>query len=604
MLFSGRDQVKLYFFLFLQISLAALDVVGILLFASIAAISAVAIQGNVPSGVMSVLINSLGLENESPQFTVAVITTLASVLLICRSILSLILTKKSLNFLVSREAMVSAGLSAKILSQDLDALENTAAVDYQNSITLGSGAVTTSFVSQVSSLISEICLQAALLFVVFFLSPIITFSLIGYFLVIFLLTTNRFGNKSKFMSQEITNFNQETSRALFDAVANYRLVITTSSQGQFVNRIQEARRKIAKHAVSQQMLSTWSKYLFEMAFLLGSVSFATYCFVMYSAVKAASLITIFLATCYRLVPSFARVQGLIVQIKGSIGSAQLFFEVFDKINRELNLSQHKLSPNLPKYTIDSTNYHSSSFIEFRNVSFAYHGSKSKVFEELDLKIDMGEKCGLLGPSGSGKSTFVDLLIGALTPSSGEVLIKGNSVHYGIKNGLKIGYAPQNVHLLPSTIKENIGFGISAEQLNLDRIRNVLCAVGLEEWVMSLPKNIDSNLGEFSSRISGGQAQRLGIARALYAFPDILILDEPTSSLDAESEFKISEIIQKLDTELTLITIAHRLSTVQNLPRLFYLEAGKVIAEGNFNELRKKIVSLDRSANLLGIIELE
>ena len=161
-----------------------------------------------------------------------------------------------------------------------------------------------------------------------------------------------------------------------------------------------------------------------------------------------------------------------------------------------------------------------------------------------------------------------------------------------------------MHLLPSTIKENIGFGISAEQLNLDRIRNVLCAVGLEEWVMSLPKNIDSNLGEFSSRISGGQAQRLGIASALYSFPDILILDEPTSSLDAESEFKISEIIQKLDTELTLITIAHRLSTVQNLPRLFYLEAGKVIAEGNFNELRKKIVSLDRSANLLGIIELE
>ena len=604
MLFSGKDRVRLYFFLILQVSLAALDVVGILLFASIAAISAVAIQGSMPSGVMMVLINSLGLEGKSPQFTVAVITSLASILLICRSILSLILTQKSLNFLVSREAMVSAELSAKILRQDLDALENISAVDYQNSITLGSGAVTTGFVSQVSSLVSEICLQAALLFVVFFLSPIITFSLIGYFLVIFLLTTKRFGNKSKFMSQEITNFNQETSRALFDAVANYRLVITTSSQGHFVNRIQEARRKIAKHSVSQQMLSTWSKYLFEIAFLIGSVSFATYCFMVYSAVKAASLITVFLATCYRLVPSFARVQGLIVQIKGSIGSAQLFFEVLDKTNHELNRSQPKLFNEISKYNSDPINNLSFSFIEFRNVSFVYHNSESKVFDSLNLKINLGEKCGLLGPSGSGKSTFVDLLIGALTPRSGEVLIRGTSVHHAIDEGVKIGYAPQNVQLLPSTIKENIGFGISTTELDLDRIRSVLYAVGLEEWVTSLPKNIDSNLGEFSSRLSGGQAQRIGIARALYTCPDILILDEPTSSLDAESELKISEIIEHLDSNLTLITIAHRLSTVQNLPRLFYLEAGKVIAEGNFNEVRKKAEGLDRNAKLLGIIEFE
>lgn len=598
-MFPVGERRKLRLFLLLQLSLTILDIVGILLFAIIAAVGSLAVQNGIPSQSLKTFLDFLSLSDKSPQFIVSTITLIATSMLVFKSVASLYLNKRSLGFLSIREAFISSEITRRILNQNLDDLEDVSTVQYQNVITLGAGAVTTGFVSQTSSLIAEIFLQFSLLSLVFFFSPLISLVLFIYFSVIFLVTTNRMGKRSKVVSQAIAYENMTTARILFDAIDNYRFVITSGSRDTFVSGIRNSRKRLSSVLVEQQLLSVWSKYFFEIALLLGVIGFSAYAFLIYSATKAASLIAVFLATAYRFVPSLAKVQGLIVQIKGSIGSATLFFEVYEKLklreeaNRESVSSQKTLSGEL----LHETNY----AVIFDNVSFKYKSSDRFVLNELSFVIPQGQKCGLVGPSGSGKSTLVDLIIGAVTPNSGNVLVGVENMHnVGKRKKTKIGYVPQEVKLLPTTITQNVAFGIPKESIDIDLVQKLLLDVGLSSWVEAMPFGYDTNLGEYASRISGGQAQRLGIARALYTSPDLLILDESTSSLDAESEQKIMRIVESLNAATTLLTIAHRLSTIKNVERLLYLDNGQIIADGTFETLREKVPQFDRNLRLLDI----
>lgn len=170
-----------------------------------------------------------------------------------------------------------------------------------------------------------------------------------------------------------------------------------------------------------------------------------------------------------------------------------------------------------------------------------------------------------------------------------------------KDVLRVAYIPQTVYIAPLSIAENVCLGVPIDIQQLDKVKKSLNEVSLLDYVLSLPEGLNSNLGDMGSRFSGGQRQRLGIARALYHEPDLLIMDEATSSLDADSENGIAEILNTLKGRMTTIVIAHRLSTVKGADTIFYLEKGRVVAQGTFDELRKLVPDFDRQAHLMGIV---
>jgi len=214
-------------------------------------------------------------------------------------------------------------------------------------------------------------------------------------------------------------------------------------------------------------------------------------------------------------------------------------------------------------------------ISVKNLSFAYPSKDSEVLSNVSFTIPKGAFVGIVGPSGAGKTTFVDILLGLLVPSSGTITVDGHDIYKELSGWLNnVAYVPQSICLIDSSIKENIAFGIPVEDIDNEQIEKVLKMAELYDFVQSLPEKENTNIGDRGAKLSGGQKQRIGIARALYQNPNVLILDEATSALDNETEKHISDTILKLKGKITIISIAHRLSTLEKCDFKIEFKNGK------------------------------
>jgi ABC-type multidrug transport system fused ATPase/permease subunit len=240
-------------------------------------------------------------------------------------------------------------------------------------------------------------------------------------------------------------------------------------------------------------------------------------------------------------------------------------------------------------------------IEVSSISYSYPDASKKAIDNLDLTIEKGKYLAIVGPSGSGKTTLVDLILGILQPQQGKVLIGGQTPSQVINSqpGL-IAYVPQDVMIINGSIRENIAMGFEVSDFSDSDFEKSIRLSQLSELIQELPLGLDSPLGDKGSNLSGGQRQRIGIARALFTDPKILILDEATSSLDGSTEANISDALYSLRGDITVIVIAHRLSSIMKADEVIYLESGKVVAAGDFNRLRTLVPNFDTQANLMGI----
>jgi ABC-type multidrug transport system fused ATPase/permease subunit len=215
-------------------------------------------------------------------------------------------------------------------------------------------------------------------------------------------------------------------------------------------------------------------------------------------------------------------------------------------------------------------------IALRDVSYLYPNAAGPSLRNITFHIGKGESIGLVGTSGAGKSTLVDVLLGLLTPTSGQILVDGKDVQDGLRNWQDLfGYVPQSIFLTDDTLRRNVAFGLRDEDIDDEAVRRALDAAQLTDLVASLPAGMSTLVGERGIRLSGGQRQRIGIARALYHNPPVLVFDEATSALDMETETGIMESISALKGSRTMIIVAHRLSTVENCDRIYRLEDGRI-----------------------------
>ena len=272
---------------------------------------------------------------------------------------------------------------------------------------------------------------------------------------------------------------------------------------------------------------------------------------------------LFAATAFRVIPSIGRI---IASFQAITFAAPQIRGVY----RDLSLK-------VPADSTESEPMLFSDRIEFKDVSFSYESGTRKSLSNVSLAIHRGESVGIVGPSGAGKSTLVDLLLGLLPPTSGEILVDGHVMSSNVRGWQKlIGYVPQSIYLTDDTLLKNVAFGLHPRDIDEKAVRRSIDAAQLTEFVRTLPDGLDTVVGERGVRLSGGQRQRIGIARALYNDPQVLVLDEATSALDTETENGVMESVRNLQGERTVVIVAHRLTTVDHCSRIFTIEDSRLV----------------------------
>jgi ABC-type multidrug transport system fused ATPase/permease subunit len=267
-----------------------------------------------------------------------------------------------------------------------------------------------------------------------------------------------------------------------------------------------------------------------------------------------------------------RVQPAVTRVIANVNSIRFNKPIVDEIYKDLD-SRHSVKESF------SRDIQFDKEIELREVSFNYGLSEQKVLQGLNLKIQPGEVIGVSGSSGAGKTTLIDILLGVLQPTSGTVCVDGIDISQDLRGWQnQVGFVPQSVYLIDDSIEANIALGIPKSAIDHDRVRAVLRDVDLLKFVENLPDGVQTKVGERGTRLSGGQLQRIGIARALYRRPKILFLDESTSSLDSETEESVMASIRLLVGKITLVIIAHRESTLQNCSRRIIIDSGRLVGD--------------------------
>jgi ATP-binding cassette, subfamily B, bacterial PglK len=278
-------------------------------------------------------------------------------------------------------------------------------------------------------------------------------------------------------------------------------------------------------------------------------------------------LAVFAAAAFRMLPSVNKIITAIQRVRYSLPVINILHEElvgFDECQTKNN--------NKTLLFKDSLNLES--------VTYKYPLTEDKALSGVNISIPVGTSVGFIGGSGAGKSTIVDIILGLLTPVKGRVLVDGIDIEEDLRCWQNnIGYVPQSIYLTDDSLRRNIAFGISNEDIDELALNRAIKAAQLNEFVNSLENGLDSVVGERGIRISGGQRQRIGIARALYHDPEVLVLDEATSSLDVATETKIMEAVNTFKGKKTIIIVAHRLSTVENCNLIYHIKKGKIVKEG-------------------------
>ncbi len=290
---------------------------------------------------------------------------------------------------------------------------------------------------------------------------------------------------------------------------------------------------------------------------------------------AFPIVVLFSMAGYRLLPALQQVYANLILLRSSDACLNL---IYNHLNLPQNIIDNKFVSN---------NIIFNDCIKLENVTFSYPNSKRLIINNISINIKALTTVGIIGESGSGKTTILDLILGLLKPNSGILSIDNSVINdFNLEGYQKnIGYVPQQIYLTDNTIASNIAFGVNFKEIDYDQVIKVSKIVNLHDFIVSrLPDAYDTKVGERGVRFSGGQRQRIAIARALYHNPSILILDEATSALDNISEKILMEAINILSGKLTVIIVAHRLSTIKKCDKIYVIESGKVVAEGSYEYL--------------------
>jgi len=587
-------------------STSVLDLLGVLTIGLVTALS-LSVMSSLPQPeIVQSTLETLGLEEADPVVVALTLAVIGGVLLITKSVLNMILTRRILRFLANRQALVSGRLAAGLLARPLLQVQQRSSQETVYTLTGGVGAATLQVLGQSTIALSEIALLVVLAVGMLAVSPLITIFTITFFLIISFTLQRLLAARAGRIGQRSANISIQSISTVQEALRTYREAVVSQRRGLYVQRFQDLCWQGATNATDMQFVALIPKYVLEIALVCGAGLLAVSQLLTKDLSAALAVIAVFLVAGSRVVPSMLRLQTAAISIRSAAGMALPTYELAQELELERLTSATaesfgSIEPATIRAQLQKGHEGFDGSILISNVDLSYPGTSTPALAAVSLMLPAGSSLALVGPTGAGKSTLADLILGVLIPDSGVTLIGGLTPAETLATWPgAVAYVPQDVAMANGTVRENVALGLPVEIIDDDWVWDALNRAHLGEFLRDSRDGLDTLIGEHGIKLSGGQRQRLGIARALYTRPKLLVLDEATSALDAETEQAIAQTLQELEGTVTTVTIAHRLATIRHCDLVVYLEGGRVQAQGSFSEVRAIAPQFDRQAQLLGL----
>lgn len=591
---SPKDQRKIIFITLLQILMGGLDLLGVVAVGLLGALSVTGLQSGVPGSRVVGALEFMHIQSATFQMQAAILGTSAVVLLIGRTVLSIIFTRRILYFLSRRGAQISADLISRLLSQPLLVVQSRSAQETVYGITAGVERVVLQVLATGVVWISDATLLLVMIMGLLVVDPITAIATFIIFLFVAYLLYRFMHSRAGDLGIKNSTLNIKSNERIVEVIASYRESVVRNRRYYYAREIGRLRYDLANTSAEIAFFPYIGKYVIETTVVVGAVLIGVAQFMLQDAEHAIATLAIFLAAGTRIAPAVLRLQQGSISIKGGLGAAIPTLDLIDE------LGNAEFIENVDD-KVKTTHIGFVPEVVIESVSFTYPNRSIPAISNITITIPVGRSIAFVGPSGAGKTTLIDILLGVLSPNTGTVLISALSPLSAVaKWPGAISYVPQDVVIVAGSIRENIALGYPISEATDELIAGALRVSHLDDFVSSLPQGVDTQVGERGARISGGQRQRLGIARAMFTQPKLLVLDEATSSLDGESEASISEAIQALRGTTTVVVIAHRLSTIRNADVVVYIADGKMLAIGTFEEVRRNVSDFDLQAKRMGL----
>jgi len=592
LILSPSDQRKIVAVSIFQIFLGFLDLLGVLIIGLLGTLSVTGLQSNGPSERISKILGLLNIQDIKFQIQIVILVIFAAVLLVGRTILSIFFTRRVLFFLSQRGARISADLISRLLSQPLLIVQSRTTQEMLYSVTIGVERIVIQVLASAVVWISDFSLLIVLILGILLLDPItgvatiFIFSTIGFFLYKFMHI------RAGTLGARTTQLNIKSNEKIVEVFTSYRESVVRNRRSYYAREIGNLRFKLANASAEMSFLPYVSKYVIETSVVIGSILIGALQFFLQDAPQAIATLAVFLAAGTRIAPAALRIQQGTITIMSGLGASITTLDLIDALGKDSIIDNSN-------ELLDIEHLGFTPEINITNISLTYPGKDTPAISNISLTIPVGEFTAIVGPSGAGKTTLVDVLLGVLNPDEGTVYISGLHPQSTVSKWPgAISYVPQDVVIAEGTIRENVALGYPREEATDELVMRALRVANLDQFIETLPQGIDTPVGERGAKISGGQRQRLGIARAMFTHPHLLVLDEATSSLDGETEANISAAVHSLRGATTVIMIAHRLSTVRNADTVVYLSGGKVVKTGKFEEVRNSVPEFEIQVKLM------
>ena len=523
------------------------------------------------------------------EYEAVLIALVVAIVFVSKSSFSILLNLKTSFFVAKIESRLS-----NILAKDFfqigqgSVLNRTSLSDFQN-LAMNSTMGIKVFLNARILFYSEGSLLIILLVVFLFVNLVATIALTAFMGAVLYILNRLINRNLKISGQEQISGSQSTLQSAKDLHGVKREAQTAGVIDQWLHRFSKGRSKTANAQAIIYTLSGLPRFVIETSLVLGIFIFIGGIAVFSDIPSQAVTIGVFLAGGLRIMASIIPFQGAITEMRSGAATGQF---AFDELQRILSRAAINTTPRTGKEVIPGE-------LTFKDVHFSYGEDSEEILRGVSFQVRSNTKVAIVGPSGAGKSTLFDLAMGFLIPDKGEVLVGNQTArNYLLSSPGAVAVVPQRPHLISGSVLENVSL-LSHEETNSDRVKEVLGRVGLKKLTTRNHWQTQEVRPD-SGQLSGGEVQRLALSRALYRNPRILFLDEATSALDAETELEITNVLDDLKKDMTVVLIAHRLSTVKLADNIIYLDKGKIVAEGDFNELKAQVKDFANAIEIMGL----
>ncbi|MHA7281697.1 ABC transporter ATP-binding protein [Arthrobacter sp. TMS2-4] len=553
-------------------------------------------------GLIAVLLPSLvgGASVELPvigsvssQSKLLTLLGIACALVVAKGVFAVVILRSATARFAKHEVAIGDRLLASYLSSPWERRLQKNSSELVRTVDVGVGLSVAGVLIPAMTLFGEIGTLIAVGVVLVVAQPVIAVVSIVYLALVALLLARVISPMSVRMGQRNLTWSAKTVKILTEALGALKEITLADRASEVRAQVHETRSHSSTARANSVFLAQVPRYVLESALIVGFVLVGGVGFATGGTEGAVSAVGLFAVAGFRLVPSLTRLQAVQSQVNSNSAFAQ---QVVTDI-RESEELLAETSREHPQHDLSSDRVD----IVLHNVSFTYPGAGHPALREINATIPAGSHVAFVGSSGAGKSTIVDILLGLLKPTTGHVEVDSERMDRVMKSWRKrIGYIPQDVSLFDATVGQNVALTWDPDKVDHLKVEAALRRAQMYDVVMNREGGRDALIAERGLALSGGQRQRLGIARALYNEPDVLVMDEATSALDTATEAAVTTAIRELHGEVTVITVAHRLSTIRSADIVFFMHDGRIVAQGTFDQVVAAVPDFAHQAQLAGL----